>query len=169
MRRRRAVSVLEFAWSIKVSCLTFQERQKNSHITATRLFSPCWDVKVMPHMEWKPSRRMQNKKIRNLFYLCQHLNLKNCLNYKKNQLLEENESYARQSKTFITTIVSNNNYNEITDSSEISSCYRKWIIFYLNSNATRITWQQHNSAETVSVLNEENTLAPEVIYCDEMF
>lgn len=34
-------------------------------------------------MEWKSSKRMQNKKIRNLFYLCQHLNLKICLNYNK--------------------------------------------------------------------------------------
>lgn len=73
-------------------------------------------------------------------------------------MLEENENHAHQSKTFITMTVSNN-YNEITDSSEINSCYRKLILFYLNSNATRITWQQHNSVETMSVFDEENTLA----------
>lgn len=82
-------------------------------------------------------------------------------------MLEESESHACQSQTLITTTVSNN-YNEVTDSSEINSCYRKLIIFYLNSNATRITWQQHNSVETMSVFDEENTLAPEVMYCDQM-
>lgn len=77
-------------------------------------------------------------------------------------MLEENENHAHQSQTFITTTV-RNNYNGIGISSEINSCYRKVTIFYLNSTATRITWQQHTSVETVLVFDEENTLAPEVM------
>lgn len=77
-------------------------------------------------------------------------------------MLEENENHAHQSQTFITTTV-RNNYNGIGISSEINSCYRKVTIFYLNSTATRITWQQHTSVETMLVFDEENTLAPEVM------
>lgn len=151
-RRRRVVSMLEFTGNIKlVSCPTFWERLKKSHITATSL--SYWDVNITPFIDQKPS------KFEKLFQPLK----------KKNHLLEENKSHARQSKTLITTIVSNNSYSEITDTSEINSCYRKWIIFYLNSNATRITWQQHNSVETMSVFDEEITLAPEVLYCDVMF
>lgn len=77
-------------------------------------------------------------------------------------MLEENENHARPSQIFITTTV-RNNYNGIRISTEINSCYRKIIIFYLNSNATRITWQQHTSIETMLVLGEGNTLGPEVM------
>ena len=54
-----------------------------------------------------------------------------------------------------------------SNSSEINSCYRK-LVFFLNSNVTRITWQQHNSVETMSAFDEENTLTPEVVYCNEI-
>lgn len=75
--------------------------------------------------------------------------------------MEENENHAHQSQAFITTV--SNNYNGIGIPTETNSCYRKIIIFYLNSNATRITWQQHTSVETMSVFDEENTLAPNVM------
>lgn len=131
-------------------------------------------------MEQKPRRSMQktnkqtNIKPKNFLSTStsKFEKLFELLKKKKYCLLEENKSHARQSRTFITTIVSNNSYNEITDTSEINSCYRKWIIFYLNSNATRITWQQHNSVETMSVFDEEITLAPEyciVTWCSKLY
>lgn len=159
------VSVLELAWRIQCPVSHFETGWR-MFIWHQQVYLSYWDVEAMPLLKWKPSRRVLDTNTEFIFHLCWHVNQKNCLNYKKkNQVLEGNGNHVRQFKPCITNTVSNN-YKEITNSSEINSCHRKLIIFYLSSNATRITWQQHNSVETMSVFDEERMLAAGVMYCD---